>query len=237
MVVLRKRSGRNSLKSAGPDSLDSMKSGMIHVILPVGLLQCNCSIFGDEQTLEAIVIDPGDEIDRIVVTLESRSLKVKAIVVTHAHIDHVAGAHKLRALTGAPVYLNQRDRELLAALDWQARWLGVETPPQTEVDAAAKDGTVLQLGRADFQVLETPGHTQGSISVYIPQERKIVAGDTLFRNSIGRTDLPGGDARQILSSIKTRLFELPDETVVFPGHGPATTIGEEKAANPFLRAL
>ncbi|MGH9655142.1 MAG: MBL fold metallo-hydrolase [Bryobacteraceae bacterium] len=214
-----------------------MKSGMIHVILPVGLLQCNCSIFGDEQTLEAIVIDPGDEIDRIVVTLESRSLKVKAIVVTHAHIDHVAGAHKLRALTGAPVYLNQRDRELLAALDWQARWLGVETPPQTEVDAAASEGTVLQLGLADFQVLETPGHTQGSISVYIPQERKIVAGDTLFRNSIGRTDLPGGDARQILSSIKTRLFELPDETVVFPGHGPATTIGEEKAANPFLRAL
>ncbi|HEX7360220.1 MAG TPA: MBL fold metallo-hydrolase [Bryobacteraceae bacterium] len=210
---------------------------MIHVILPVGLLQCNCSIFGDEQTREAIVIDPGDEIDRIVAALETHALKLKAIVVTHAHIDHVAGAHKLRALTGAPVYLNERDRELLAALDWQARWLGVETPPQTEVDAAAKEGTVLQLGRADFLVLETPGHTQGSISVYIPQERKIVAGDTLFRNSIGRTDLPGGDARQILSSIKTRLFELPDETVVFPGHGPATTIGEERAGNPFLRAL
>lgn len=214
-----------------------MKSGMIHVILPVGLLQCNCSIFGDEQTLEAIVIDPGDEIDRIVAVLETHALKVKAIVVTHAHIDHVAGAHKLRAVTGAPVYLNEHDRELLEALDWQARWLGVETPPQTEVDTAAKDGTVLQLGRADFQVLETPGHTQGSISVYIPQERKIIAGDTLFRNSIGRTDLPGGDAHQILSSIKTRLFELPDETVVFPGHGPATTIGEEKAGNPFLRSL
>lgn len=210
---------------------------MIHVVLPVGLLQCNCSIFGDEQTHEAIVIDPGDEIDRIVAELEARGLKVKAIVVTHAHIDHVAGAHKLRALTGAPVYLNERDRELLEALDWQARWLGVETPPQTEVDAAAKDGTVLELGRADFQVMETPGHTQGSISLYIPQEQKVVAGDTLFRNSIGRTDLPGGDGRQILSSIKTRLFDLPEETVVIPGHGPATTIGEEKSGNPFLRGL
>lgn len=210
---------------------------MIHVVLPVGLLQCNCSIFGDEQTHEAIVIDPGDEIDRIVAELEARGLRVKAIVVTHAHIDHVAGAHKLRALTGAPVYLNERDRELLEALDWQARWLGVETPPQTEVDAAAKDGTVLELGRADFQVMETPGHTQGSISLYIPQEQKVVAGDTLFRNSIGRTDLPGGDGRQILSSIKTRLFDLPEETVVIPGHGPATTIGEEKSGNPFLRGL
>lgn len=210
---------------------------MIHIVLPVGLLQCNCSIFGDEQTREAIVVDPGDEIDRIVAELKARGLKVKAIVITHAHIDHVAGADKLRALTGAPVYLNDRDRELLEALDWQARWLGVETPPQTEVDAAAKEGTVLELGPAEFQVMETPGHTQGSISLYIPQEQKVVAGDTLFRNSIGRTDLPGGDGRQILSSIKTKLFDLPEETVVIPGHGPATTIGEEKSGNPFLRGL
>ncbi len=210
---------------------------MIHIVLPVGLLQCNCSIFGDEQTREAIVIDPGDEVERIVSELEKRALKVISIVITHAHIDHVAGAHKLRALTGAPVYMNARDRELLDALDWQARWLGVETPPRTEVDLEARDGTVLQLGKADFQVMETPGHTQGSISLLIPQEKKLIAGDTLFRGSIGRTDLPGGDSHQILSSIQTRLLKLPEETVVIPGHGPATTIGLEKETNPFLQSL
>jgi hydroxyacylglutathione hydrolase len=210
---------------------------MIHVVLPVGLLQCNCSIFGDEQTREAIVIDPGDEVERIISELEKRALKVFSIVITHAHIDHVAGAHKLRALTGAPVYMNARDRELLDALDWQARWLGVETPPRTEVDLEARDGTVLQLGKADFQVMETPGHTQGSISLLIPQEKKLIAGDTLFRGSIGRTDLPGGDSHQILSSIQTRLLKLPEETVVIPGHGPTTTIGLEKETNPFLQSL
>jgi hydroxyacylglutathione hydrolase len=210
---------------------------MIHVILPVGLLQCNCSIFGDEQTREAIVIDPGEEIDKITKVIERHQLKVKAIVITHAHIDHVAGAHKLRASTGAPVYLNERDMGLLDALDVQAGWLGVAAPPRTEVDVAADDGSILHLGPAEFHVLHTPGHTQGSLSLWIPHENKLIAGDTLFRDSIGRTDLPGGNARQILSSIKTRLFELPDHTAVFPGHGPDTTIGREKERNPFLREL
>jgi glyoxylase-like metal-dependent hydrolase (beta-lactamase superfamily II) len=210
---------------------------MIHVVLPVGLLQCNCSIFGDEQTREAIVIDPGEEIDKITEVLNGHQLKVKAIVITHAHIDHVAGAHKLRASTGAPVYMNDRDTDLLDALDVQAGWLGVDTPSRTEVDVAAEDGSVLHLGPAEFHVLYTPGHTQGSLSLWIPHENKLIAGDTLFRDSIGRTDLPGGNTRQILSSIKTRLFELPDYTVVFPGHGPETTIGREKELNPFLREL
>ena len=210
---------------------------MIHEILPVGLLQCNCSIFGDEQTREAIVIDPGDEIGKITELLDRHQLKVKAIVITHAHIDHIAGAHKLRALTQAPVYLNENDRELLDALDIQASWLGMEAPQRTEVDSPAQDGTVLRLGSAEFQMLHTPGHTQGSISVWIPQENKLVAGDTLFRDSIGRTDLPGGNTRQLLSSIKTRLFELPGEAIIIPGHGASTTIGREKERNPFLQSL
>jgi hydroxyacylglutathione hydrolase len=210
---------------------------MIHVILPVGLLQCNCSVFGEEQTHEAIVIDPGDEIDKITEVLNRHQLKVTAIVITHAHIDHIAGAHKLRALTGAPVYLNQRDKELLDALDVQARWLGVATPDRTQIDSAASDGTVLRLGEAEFEVLHTPGHTQGSLCLWIPQQNKLIAGDTLFRDSVGRTDLPGGNSRQLLSSIKTRLFDLPDDAIVIPGHGPNTTIGREKERNPFLQGL
>jgi hydroxyacylglutathione hydrolase len=210
---------------------------MLHIVLPVGLLQCNCSIFGDEESREAIVIDPGDEIDKIAEVLDRHLLKVKAIVITHAHIDHVAGAHKLRALTGAPVYMNEADRELLNALDMQAGWLGVATPQRTEVDSAAIDGTVVRLGSADFQVIHTPGHTQGSLSIWIPSEEKLVAGDTLFRDSIGRTDLPGGNTRQLLTSIKTRLLDLPEQTVVIPGHGPNTTLGREKEQNPFLQGL
>ncbi|MDQ2946944.1 MAG: MBL fold metallo-hydrolase [Acidobacteriota bacterium] len=210
---------------------------MIHVILPVGLLQCNCSIFGDEQSREAIVIDPGDELEKITEVLDTHQLKVKAIVITHGHIDHVAGAAKLRALTGAPVYMNSNDKEQLDLLPTQAAWLGMDAPPRTEVDVPASDGTVLYLGGSDFKVIHTPGHTQGSMSVWIPQESKLIAGDTLFRDSVGRTDLPGGNTRQILSSIKTKLFELPDETVVIPGHGPNTTMGREKERNPFLKNL
>lgn len=210
---------------------------MIHVVLPVGQLECNCSIFGDEQTREAIVVDPGDEIDKITEILDRHQLKVKAIVITHAHIDHIAGAHQLRELTDAPVYMNERDRELLKMLDVQASWLGMAPTPRTEIDEPANDGVVLELGPAAFHVLHTPGHTQGSISLWIPQQSKLIAGDTLFRDSIGRTDLPGGDGRQILLSIKTRLLDLPEETVVIPGHGPKTTIGREKERNPFLRGL
>lgn len=210
---------------------------MIHAILPVGLLQCNCSVFGDEESREGIVIDPGDEIENITAVLEQHHLTVKAIVITHAHIDHVAGAHKLRALTGAPVYMNANDTELLDALAVQASWLGVETPERTTIDTELKEGTVLRLGTAEFRALHTPGHTQGSFSIWIPQETKLVAGDTLFRDSIGRTDLPGGNSRQILSSIRTQLLPLPNETVVIPGHGPNTTIGREKERNPFLQGL
>jgi glyoxylase-like metal-dependent hydrolase (beta-lactamase superfamily II) len=210
---------------------------MIHEILPVGMLQCNCSVFGDEQSREAIVIDPGDDIGKVVEILNRHQLKVKAIVITHGHIDHVAGAGNLRDLTGAPVYMNERDFEQLDLLPTMAAWLGTKTPERTPVDVQAKDGAVIPLAGANFHIMETPGHTQGSVSVWIPEENKLVAGDTLFRDSIGRTDLPGGDSRQILSSIKTKLLDLPEDALVIPGHGGQTTIGREKQRNPFLRGL
>jgi hydroxyacylglutathione hydrolase len=210
---------------------------MIHEILPVGLLKCNCSIFGDEASGEAVVIDPGDEIGRIQDILEKHHLRVKAIIITHAHIDHIGGAQKLKALTGAPVYMNFNDRELYDHIDTQAQWLGVPTPAKTDIDVNAREGESLTLGPAEFHVLDTPGHTQGSISVWIPAENKLVAGDTLFLDSIGRTDLPGGDSRQILQSIHDKLLPLDDAVIVIPGHGQTTTIGRERHRNPFLRGM
>jgi glyoxylase-like metal-dependent hydrolase (beta-lactamase superfamily II) len=210
---------------------------MIHEVLPVGVLQCNCSIFGDEASGEAIVIDPGDNIEEILKILAKHSLKVKAIVISHAHIDHIGGAGKLKAATGAPVSMNASDRELYDRLDEQASWLRLKTPERTSIDTEARDGDALLLGPTVFHVLHTPGHTQGSISLWIPAENKLIAGDTLFRDSIGRTDLPGGDGRQILRSIHEKLLTLPEDTAVVPGHGPNTTIGREKERNPFLQGF
>ena len=207
---------------------------MIHEFFPVGLLRCNCSIFGDEGSREAIVVDPGDDLDQIQAVLGKHSLKVKAIVITHAHIDHIGGARKLKELTGAPVYMNLNDQELYDNLAMQAGWLGIATPEQTEIDAPVRDGDTLALGSAAFHVIHTPGHTQGSLCLWIPAEQKLVAGDTLFRESIGRTDLPGGDSKMILRSIADKLLVLPEETEVIPGHGSITTIAHEKEFNPFF---
>jgi hydroxyacylglutathione hydrolase len=207
---------------------------MIHEILPVGMLQCNCSIFGDEVSKEAIVIDPGDDIRDIEAILANHGLRCTAIVITHAHIDHIGGANKLKASTGAPVYMNIADQELYDHLDVQAAWLGVSTPDQTDIDVPTRDGDTVSLAGEAFHVLHTPGHTQGSLCLWIPSQGKLVAGDTLFRESVGRTDLPGGNSRQIVASIKEKLFALPDSTVVYPGHGSTTTIAHEKEFNPFV---
>jgi glyoxylase-like metal-dependent hydrolase (beta-lactamase superfamily II) len=210
---------------------------MIHEILPVGPLQCNCSVFGDEQSREALVVDPGDEIGRVLEIVAKHGLTVKAIVVTHAHIDHIGGAQKLKLATGAPVYMNPDDEELQEMLGEQAAWLGMAPPQPVTIDSPAKDGDRLVVGSTEFHVLHTPGHTPGSISLWLPQERKLIAGDTLFRDGIGRTDLPGGDGRQILRSIHDKLLPLPEDTVVIPGHGENTTIGREKRLNYFLQGL
>jgi hydroxyacylglutathione hydrolase len=207
---------------------------MIHKILPVGPLQCNCSIIGDEGTHEAMVIDPGDEIDDILQIVEQHRLKVKQIVITHAHIDHVGGAMKLKKLTGAPILLNQNDQALLKMMDVQAAWVGMMPPGKIAIDQSVKDADRLRVGNLDATVMHTPGHTEGSICLYFPAEQKLIAGDTLFAGSIGRTDLPGGSFDKIMDSLKGRVLALPDDTIVFPGHGPETTIGEERESNPFL---
>jgi glyoxylase-like metal-dependent hydrolase (beta-lactamase superfamily II) len=201
------------------------------------MLQCNCSVFGDEESREALVVDPGDDVAAILEIVARHGLKVKGIVITHAHIDHIGGAQKLKRATGAPVYMNQADAELNRMMAVQASWLGMPAPEAVAIDVDARDGDLLRLGAVEFQVLHTPGHSPGSIGLWIPSERKLVAGDTLFRDSIGRTDLPGGDGRLILKSIHDKFLPLPEDTVVIPGHGESTTMGREKRFNCFLRGL
>jgi hydroxyacylglutathione hydrolase len=207
---------------------------MIHEILPVGPLRCNCSVVGDEQTKEAMVIDPGDQIEEILAIVQRHGLTVKQIVITHAHIDHIGGAAKLKRATGAPVLLNLNDQALLKMLDVQASWLGMQPPEITAIDAGLTTGDKLRAGNLVAEVLHTPGHTEGSVCLYFAPEKKLIAGDTLFAGSIGRTDLPGGSYKKLMDSLRGPVLALPDETIVVPGHGPLTTIGGERETNPFL---
>src|SRR5204863_515340 len=209
---------------------------MIHEIFPVGPLQCNCSIVGDEASREAMVIDPGDDIQHVLEIVRKQNLQVKQIVITHAHIDHVGGAMKLRAATGAPILLNQNDYDLLKMLDVQAAWIGMPSPGKVEIDQSVGESDSVKAGSLAATVLHTPGHTEGSICLYFAAEKKLIAGDTLFAGSIGRTDLPGGSFEKIIRSLHDKVLELPDDTVVIPGHGPLTTIGDERQSNPFLVA-
>jgi glyoxylase-like metal-dependent hydrolase (beta-lactamase superfamily II) len=207
---------------------------MIHKILPVGPLQCNCSIIGDETTREAMVIDPGDDIEDLLAIIRKHNLNVKQIVITHAHIDHVGGAMKLRAATGAPILLNQNDYDLLKMLDVQAAWIGMAAPGKVEIDSSLTTGDTVCAGSHTAQILHTPGHTEGSICLYFAPEKTLIAGDTLFAGSIGRTDLPGGSMQKIIRSLHDTVLALPDETTVVPGHGDLTSIGRERESNPFL---
>jgi hydroxyacylglutathione hydrolase len=216
---------------------------IIHEILPVGMLQCNCSIIGDPQTREALVVDPGDEPARILQVLAKHGLTVKAIVSTHAHIDHVGGLRTMQEATGAPVLMHGDDMELYRHLDAQAAWIGMRAPDPVSIDKLLREGDTLRWGRFEANVLHTPGHTPGSISLYLAPQKiqpamdpgKLLAGDTLFAGSIGRTDLWGGSLENILRSIHQKLLVLPDETVVYPGHGAITTIGQERDSNLFCR--
>jgi hydroxyacylglutathione hydrolase len=215
---------------------------MIHEVLVVGPLQCNCSILGDEKTREAIVIDPGDEVERILEVLKRHKLKVKYILNTHAHFDHVGNCCELKEATGAEIWLHRADLPIYESAPQQAELFagyGVEPIRLCPVDRFVKDADGVQVGTIAAEFLHTPGHTPGSLSIHVPGNAKSILfpGDTLFAGSIGRTDLPEGDFQQILKSIKERLLTLDDDTEVWPGHGPKTTIGWERRTNPFLQDL
>ncbi len=201
----------------------------------VGPLQCNCVVIGDERTRQAIVIDPGDEVARITDILERQALNVCAIVATHAHIDHVGALAALKQLSGAPAMIHEADVPLYEGMAEQAAWLGVPTPDTTALDRFLSNDQRLAVGATSLEVVHTPGHSPGSVCFLVDERIPVVlSGDTLFAGSIGRTDLWGGSFDEIMTSIRTQLMRLPDEAIVIPGHGPRTTIGAERATNPFL---
>ncbi len=210
---------------------------MTHDVLATGPLQCNCQILGDESTQRAVVVDPGDDIPEIEALLERRGLTVEKILFTHAHFDHIGRAAALKRSTGAPTWLHRLEIPVLESLDQQAAWIGVAPGETVAIDHYYDEGDTVDFAGLELQVLFTPGHSPGSVSFYIPAEERLIAGDVLFRDSIGRTDLPGGDMQTLLDTIRDKFLPLPDETAVFPGHGPATTIGRERRENPFLRGL
>jgi hydroxyacylglutathione hydrolase len=199
----------------------------------VGPLACNCYVVGDPATKKAVIIDPGDDADGIAESIAAQGLTVVAIVATHAHFDHIVAAGRLRELTGAPFHLHEGDRPLLEWMQTSGRlFLGVELPPPPEVDATVSEGDEITAGAARLEVVHTPGHSPGSISLV--SEQAVFSGDTLFAGSVGRTDLPGGDMAALVNAVRTKLFGLPEEVPVHPGHGPATTLGHERRTNPFV---
>ena len=218
---------------------------MIIEELTVTAFQQHTRIVGCDKTKQAICIDPGDEAERIVETLERFGLNLQAIALTHAHLDHVGGVAALKKLKpAAKINLHRGDEFMYRELPEQPAWIGIprsqwaalgfafETPPP--VDEYWTDGQTYDVGELQFKVLHCPGHTPGHVVLYEPNERKVFVGDVLFAGSIGRTDLPGGSTEQLLDSIKHKLLSLPDDVVVYSGHGPLTTIGEERLTNPFL---
>src|SRR6266567_5401633 len=202
--------------------------------IPVGPLQCNCSILVDEETREAIVIDPGDEANRILLALAEAKARPVALLHTHAHFDHIGATGEVARATQARVRLHVADRPLYDALPEQAAVFGFKAEPPPPPDAPVTDGEEIRFGSVGVRAIHTPGHTPGSTCYLLEGEKPMLfSGDTLFRRSIGRTDLWGGDTSQILESIRRKLFSLDPETPVVCGHGPGTTIGEERRLNPF----
>jgi len=200
--------------------------------LALGPLQTNCYVVWDEETREAAVIDPADEAQRILALVNEKQLTVRYIVDTHAHADHILANSALHEATGAPVCVGERDAPLLTdSMGNLSAWAGFPYRAR-EADRLLREGDELTLGNLTLKVLDTPGHTPGGISLLAPG--CVFSGDCLFEGSIGRTDFPGGNTRQLLATIREKLLSLPDDTIVYSGHGPATTIGAEREGNPFV---
>ena len=209
---------------------------MIIETFAVGPIQCNCTILGDEETREAIVIDPGDDPGEIFARLEKHKLTLTQLVCTHTHIDHVGGIHELQERLGTPAAIHKADLFLYEKLDVQAQWCGMPVPKPAAIDKFVSDGDAVSCHGVEMGVIHTPGHTPGSTTFHLKGDRNILfTGDTLFMQSIGRTDLWGGSYQEIIRSIENKLMTFDDDTLVIPGHGQATTIGNEKRYNPFLR--
>ena len=210
---------------------------MILEVVPVSMFASNCIIIGDETTKDAIVVDPGDEADKIISLLDKHGLHCRLIVLTHAHIDHAGGTAALHKKTGAKVVLHEKDAFLFENLKMQANMFNLPYVPEScSFEASLQEGEKIQWGNLTADILHTPGHSPGSVTLSLSHDGKsyLICGDTLFMGSIGRTDIWGGNHEEIMASIKNKLLKFPDETIVVPGHGPTTTIGREKTSNPFI---
>jgi len=208
------------------------RKDMVLIRIVVGPLQVNCFILADEKTKEAVVIDPGDDAGEILKVIKDKGLKVKYLVNTHGHFDHVGANKALKDATGAQLLIHEGDAPVMASAALHSRSFGMAPVSSPAADRYVKHGEVISAGEVSLKVLHTPGHSPGGISLL--EQGMVFTGDALFAGSIGRTDLPGGDLLTLLGSIKTNLMNLPDDTKVFCGHGPATTIGDERNENPFL---
>jgi glyoxylase-like metal-dependent hydrolase (beta-lactamase superfamily II) len=230
--IRRNDEGRSTTQQTGLFLQPVKEVSVIIQSLVVGPIQANCFILGCEQSKEAAVIDPGDEVGRILAGLQKHGLQLKYIINTHGHFDHVGGNKALKEKTGAPILIHQADAPMLAQLSSSAAVWGMHADDSPPPDQYLKDGDQITFGEITLEVIHTPGHSLGGISLYTP--KALFVGDTLFAGSIGRTDFPGGDYDQLISGVRKRLFPLGDDVRVFPGHGPATTIGQEKRYNPFF---
>jgi hydroxyacylglutathione hydrolase len=208
---------------------------MILQTMRVGPLAVNCYLVGDERAREVIVIDPGGNVREIVETLQQARARVVSIVLTHAHFDHVMGVVGLKNASGAPLMAGANEAPFLKSAESQAGFFGLDVPALPTPDRWLKEGDVISAGDLDLTIIETPGHTPGGICLWSERERILFSGDTLMRGSIGRTDFPGGSLEALLRSVRTKILVLPNQTMVYPGHGQVTTIGEEKMFNPFLK--